>query len=70
MTKTEIIIEFLLSKGCIEIQFTSYKYRKFRSPKGTIFYWVGKSGGLRQGKTISNSISLTERVKKYLAAKK
>ncbi len=61
MTKTEMIIKYLLSKGCKEIQSTSRKYRKFESPKKTTFYWVGKSAGLRKGKTISNSISLSHR---------
>ncbi len=65
MTKTKMIIEHLLSKGCKEVRTISRKYRKFKSPNGTTFYWVGKSGALRKGTLVSNSLSLTYMVKKY-----
>jgi len=61
MTKTDKVIAFLLSKGMVEVVPSgSRKYRKFASPnhdKG--FYWVGKAGAIRIGKTSTGSRSIS-----------
>ena len=60
MKKADIIIEHLKSKGSKELPSTSRKYRKFTHPtRENAFYWVGKSGALRAGRTAGDSISLT-----------
>jgi len=56
-TKQQIIVERLLKFGCVEIKSTSAKYRKFKHPQDTEkFYWAGKHGALRFGRTVGESI--------------
>jgi len=57
------------AKGFLEIPSTSQKYRKFMNPlKKGQFYFLGKSGAVRVGRTVSNSISLTLQVHATLQA--
>ena len=65
MTKAEKIIEKLVSRNCVEvIPSKSRKYRQFKitDTDREIFYWVGKHGGCRVGRTISDSMSVHFRV--------
>jgi len=57
--KRDKIADALAERGCIEVESRSRKYKQFMIPGRDNFYFVGKSGALRVGKTISNSISLT-----------
>lgn len=63
MTKQEQIVKMLEAKGCRPVRSTSVKYLKFTRPGSDTFYWVGKNGALRAGKTVADSISLTGMVK-------
>ena len=58
MTLRDKVIERLKAKGCRELPSNSRKYRKFTHPVQGNYYWVGKAGALRSGKTIGDSVSL------------
>ena len=58
-TKAEKVIAYLKSCGCSEVTSKSRKYRTFTRPGREGFYYVGKCGALRAGKTVSDSISLS-----------
>ena len=62
-TKQEQVIKYLETKGCRPVKSNSVKYLKFTRPGSDTFYWVGKNGALRAGKSIADSISLTGMVK-------
>ena len=59
MKKRDKIIEYLIKKGCKEVESKSGKYKKFSRPAREDFYFVGRNGALRAGKNVSKSISLT-----------
>lgn len=60
MTKAEQVIEILKGRGAREVTSTSRKYRKFTYPnRPDQFYWIGKAGAVRVGKTVGDSVSLT-----------
>ena len=61
-TLTDKVIRFLIEGiDMVEIQSKSSKYRTFINPtKQNYFYFVGKAGAIREGRTISNSRSLTD----------
>lgn len=59
-TKAEKIIQELLKWGCKEVASKSRKYRQFKRPNFDNYYFVGRHGALRVGKTVSNSVSLTK----------
>lgn len=60
MTKTEKLINHLISIGCIEVDSKTRKYRKFTIPDiNDKFYFVGRNASLRKGRISSNSVSLT-----------
>ena len=62
-TLTDRVIRFL-TEGFHKKEFPSKnKYRKFTGSSDESFYWVGKAGALRAGKSVSNSISLTSRIR-------
>ena len=66
-TKRERIITMLLANGFKEVKSKSKKYQKLEGtipdPGGNGFLFltrhIGKSGGVRAGEKISNSLSLT-----------
>jgi hypothetical protein len=64
--RDRIIRFFVEGLGMEELESISAKYRKFQSKgskeRGT-FYFLGKSGGVRVGKNISNSISISSHIK-------
>lgn len=62
-TKTEKIVAALLARGLKEVQARSKKYRQFTHPVKGKFYFVGKSGALRAGANIGDSVSLTSFIK-------
>lgn len=62
MNKQDLLAAYLKINGYPEIKSNSRKYRKFRI-KENYFYFVGKRGGLRIGRNIKNSVSLTDRLK-------
>ena len=60
MTIAEKLIEILKDNGSQELDSPSSKYRKFSNPvpqPGARFYWIGKNGALRFGRTVSESTS-------------
>lgn len=67
-TKTDSVIEFLGEVwSCRETDSPSRKYRRFVSPRGTVI-WVGRAGGVRCGPTVTQSVSLTQRMDFIMAA--
>lgn len=61
-TKQEKICELLASKGLKEVRGKTAKYRVFQRTNGE-FYFVGRNGALRTGKNVSDSFSISYRVK-------
>lgn len=61
-TLAERIVDLMLEKGFIEIvPSKSKKYRQFSDPDAPgSFYWLGKMGAVRRGKTSTNSISVSD----------
>lgn len=60
MTKAEQVIKYLMGKGAREVTSNSRKYRKFSYPgRGDKFYFVGKAGALRVGRTVGESVSVS-----------
>lgn len=66
MTKTEKAIQFLKSKGLVEICGKSTKYRTFKKPVGSTLYFVGKAGAIRKGRTVSESVSVSDQIHAYI----
>lgn len=65
------LVEILKDKGCEEVNSPSSKYRKFTCPTAgpdPRFYWVGKLGALRFGKTVTSSTSRARLVPTLLKA--
>jgi hypothetical protein len=65
-TKAERIAEYLVkTKGAVEVPSRSRKYRTFTRPDipkdlfQETFYFVGKAGAVRTGRTISDSYSIS-----------
>ena len=55
----DMVVEAIIKRGAIETEATSRKYRKFHHPSGGgEFYFVGKNGALRRGRSATNSVSL------------
>ena len=55
--KAALFLQKALNKT--ELPSKSRKYRKFDSSRKDMFYWVGKAGGVRVGRTASEAISIT-----------
>lgn len=63
MTKSDKIVVYLLGKGFEEEESRSRKWRKFRDPmEPGLYCFVGTGGGLRKGRNLNDSISLTRYV--------
>jgi hypothetical protein len=61
MTKTEKLVTVLTKAGSEEVPSRSRKYRTFRRLTNQTtcpFWFVGKAGGLRTGRTVSDSHSV------------
>jgi len=62
-TLTDRIIRYLI-EGLKKTELPSKnRYRKFTGFMSNSFYWVGKNGSVRAGTSLSNSISLTDKVR-------
>ena len=62
MTKREIVAEYLKLMGARQVQPSrSRKYLQFETLKGTT-YWLGRAGAVRRGRTVTGSVSVTDRV--------
>lgn len=61
MTRQETIVTYLTQAGCREVKSVSRKYRKFTTKPGITgeFYFIGRQGAVRKGRSVSSSISLT-----------
>lgn len=68
MTHQEIICDKLAQQGLKEVKAKTTKYRVFDRKNGQ-FYFVGKNGGLRTGRNVSDSISLPVNPKLFEATK-
>lgn len=68
MTKQDKLIEILKAEGSeVVTACRSEKYVCMTRTRGEGFYWIGKSGALRVGNTVSSSIALPELAKRLLA---
>lgn len=62
-TKSEKIIAALEVFGCKRVEGRTNKYVQLARPnKPGHFYFVGRNGSLREGRTVSSSFSLTDMV--------
>lgn len=59
-TRRELLVKYLELNGATQVPSTSSKYIKMQIKDSPIFYFVGKSGALRKGKNVVNSLSLTD----------
>ena len=67
LSKAETIIKYLIeNEGAEEVSSNSRRYRKFTRPGTNRFYYVGKMGAIRSGRTATDSISLTAKYEKLL----
>lgn len=61
-TLADKVIDFLIEKGMKEVPSKSRKYRTFSPPNRDDFYFVGKKGAVRVGKTSSKSFSISDKI--------
>lgn len=61
MSNQELLVEYLTQIcGAREVKSRSRKYRQFKSRKHPgKFYFLGRNGAVRLGKSVSSSVSLT-----------
>lgn len=64
-TMQDKYVQFLIDAGEIEIPFKSRKYRVFTNKTGG-FYYLGKSGAFRVGKSIADSVPCRVMAKKII----
>lgn len=63
MTRKEKVLTYLLNNGYEKADSPNEKYSMFKLPlrcRGVEYYFVGENGGVRVGKNIAQSISITE----------
>jgi len=65
MARQEEIARALIDANAVEEPGASRKYRRFRDPSGA-FWFVGRAGAIRRGKTIAGSVSYTSRAEQVL----
>lgn len=64
-TLQERVIDFLTRQyGVTEVAGRSRKYRQFKG-KDTM-YFIGRNGGVRTGRTVSDSVSITDMVHRMM----
>jgi len=61
-TTKSLILKWLEDEGFEEVEGTP-RYRKFRTNDDGIFWFVGKAGALRKGRSVAASRSLTHLVR-------
>jgi len=65
LTQRECIAASLQSFGYVSVPTRSNKYMAFATPAApTQIYFIGKSGGLRYGRNVSESVSVLETTRK------
>jgi len=65
-TKQEQVIAALVARGCREVASGSKRYRKFTNPDGRLPLYVGQQGAVRVGRTVSDSVNVTDAWHRYL----
>lgn len=65
------IAEYLEASGMVEIESPSQKFRRFKKKNEgrESFYWLGRKGAVRAGRTLSESISVTHLIKERMRAR-
>lgn len=67
MTKQEQYAAALVKRGFKEIESPSRKYRAFRPPTASgMLYFLGKSGAVRSGRTVSTSFAIGDGARRTL----
>jgi hypothetical protein len=61
-TLTDRVVRFLVEAIKMKEVPSRSKYRQFSSPRPGRFYFVGKAGAVRAGRTASDSVSITDQV--------
>lgn len=59
-TLQDRIVAKMLEMGHQELKSPSSKYRKFTSDQPDRFYWVGRMGEVRKGRTSTGSLSVSD----------
>lgn len=67
-TLTDRVVRFLVEGLRRQELPSKNKYRKFTGSKPDSFWWVGKNGAVRSGKSGSDSYSITDRFRVYMEA--
>jgi hypothetical protein len=69
-TIRECALAYLNMVGQVPVPSRSTKYLVFNDPRGsdTVFMYVGKSGSIRIGSSITDSVPITNARKKYIVA--
>lgn len=65
-TQQARLVEALEADGCKRIAHRSTRYVVLSSPQGLTNYYVGRSGALRRGQTVSESRPVHEILRKSL----
>ena len=65
-TRQEQVVAALAARGCREVASGSRRYRKFSNPEGRLALYVGQQGAVRVGRTVSDSVSVTDAWHRYL----
>lgn len=65
-TKADWLVAKLVSLGCREVASGSRRYRKFTNPESRLPLWIGKQGAVRVGRTVSDSVSVTDQWHRHL----
>lgn len=62
-TLTDRVVRFLIEGLKREELPSKNRYRKFKGKNiDSSFYWVGKNGAVRAGRTVSDSVSITDAI--------
>ena len=65
-TKQQQVVAALVGRGCREVASGSKRYRKFANPDGRLPLYVGKQGAVRIGRTVADSVSVTDAWHRHL----
>lgn len=62
LTRAEKLVALLTDRGCKIVEGRS-KYIQLSRPERDDFYFIGRNGALRAGRSASSSVSLTDKIK-------
>lgn len=65
-TLRERFISALERRGCVKMQSRSTKYVVLLNPTTKVKYFIGKSGAVRRGQTVVDSVPVSDAFKKAL----